>query len=819
MNCNQRRSGGLHNVGDGRSLNSLGRASRFAGLFAISLAMLFLAGCPKGNSEYDQGKKSEAIEDYDSAVIHYERALKTDPLNAEYKLRLMRMRFEDGQYHVEQGRKLREQGNLQMALAEFQKALLIDPGSPIAQQEIQSTMEAMAAKSAAERAPAPATAQEEPKVMPGPPELKPLSRAPINLKMTNDSRVIFDTVAKLAGLTVVFDPDFTSRRIAAELTNVTLEQAMDIVSLEAKAFWKPVTNDIIFIAPDQAQKRRDYEEEVVRTIYLKNTILPQDLTEIVNGLRQLLDLRRLQQFNAQNAIIVRDTPDKVMLAEKIINDIDKPKAEVVIQFSVLQVSRTRMQELGINPGTSVGNLASVTFTPPTGTTTTTSTTSTGTTTTTPTTGIALNQLHSLGTGDYSITLPSATATAALTDSDTKIIDDPEIRMVDGQEAKLRVGSRVPVATGSFQAGVGVGATGGGAGLVNPLVNTQFQYIDVGVIVHVTPRIHPEDREVSLKLSIDVSSVSGTQSIGGINQPVISTKKIEHDVRLQDGEVNILGGLIERKNSKALAGWPGLSQIPFLKYFTSETDTENDDEEDLIVVTPHIIRIPNITAENLRSIASGTDTNPEIRLESVVMTPPLPTQAAANGAAGTAPVVGTAPAMAPGAPTGSAAPGMPAAPSTSGTAAPGTQAQPQAAPGATAQLGFEPAAVPLKAGEIATIGVVVQGAQDLFSVPMLIQYDPKVVSIEDVRQGEFLSGGGQQPIAVVQRVDKERGQAIVSGTRMPNTPGVSGNGTIFGLVVRGVAPGTSTLSILQVNARDSQQRPLQFVTKETTVTVQ
>jgi len=758
--------------------------------------MLFLAGCPKGNSEYNQGKKAEAVDDYDSAVIHYERALKSDPLNAEYKLRLMRMRFEDGQYHVDQGRKLADQGNLQMALVEFQKGLMIDPASPIAQQEIQRTMDAMAAKNAAERAPTAVQNNDngEPKLMVGPPELKPLSRAPINLKMTNDSRAIFDTVAKLAGLTVVFDPDFTSRRIAAELTNVTLEQALDIVSLESKAFWKPVTNDIIFVAPDQAQKRRDYEEEIVRTIYLKNTLLPQDLTEIINGLRQLLDLRRVQQFNSQNAIVVRDTPDKVMLAEKIINDVDKPKAEVVVQFSVLQARRDRIQDLGINPGTS----ASLTFTPPGTTSTTTNNSSNSTSTNTA--GLPLNQLHSVGTGDYSVTLPSATATALLTDSQTRIIDDPEIRMVDGQEAKLRIGERVPVATGSFQAGVGVGTTGT-AGLVNPLVNTQFQYLDVGVIVDVTPRIHPENHEISLKLSIEVSSVTGSQNIGGINQPVISTKKVEHDVRLQDGEVNVLGGLIERTNSKNLAGWPGLSEIPFLKYFTSDNRTENEDEEDLIVVTPHIIRIPNITAENLRSIASGSDTNPEIRLESVVMTPNLPAQAGANGPTPAAPA--GAPAI-PGAAPGAAAPGA---------------ATPQAQPSAMGELGFEPAAATIKVGETTTIGVSVKNAQDLYSVPMLIQYDPKVVSIEDVRQGGFLSGGGQQPIAVVQRVDKERGQAIVSATRMPNTPGVSGNGTIVGLIVRGVAAGNSTITILQVNARDSQQRPLQFTTREASVKVQ
>ena len=799
-------------MGDGASLKRLGTAGRHAGICVISLAILVLTGCPKGNNEFNEGKKSEAINDYDSAVIHYDRALKSDPLNTEYKLKLTRMRFEAGQYHVDQGRKLREMGNLQLALAEFQKALMIDPASPIAQQEIQNTMNALA-KSAAEKAPQPtAPAEEQPKAMAGPPQLKPISRAPINLKMTNDSRVIFDTVAKLAGLTVVFDPDFTSRRIAAELTDVTLEQALDIVALESKAFWKPVTNDIIFVAPDQAQKRRDYEEEVVRTIYLRNTILPQDLTEIVNGLRQLLDLRRVQQFNAQNAIIVRDTPDKVMLAEKIVNDIDKPKAEVVIQFSVLQARRDRIRDLGINPGTS----ASLTFTPPNATTTPTNGTNNGTSSNN-NTGLTLSQLRSVGTGDYSITLPSATATALLTDSQTRIIDDPAIRMVDGQDAKLRIGDRVPVATGSFQAGVGVGATGAGGSIVNPLVNTQFQYLDVGVIVDVTPRIHSDNREVSLKLSVEVSSVTGQQNIGGINQPVISTRKIEHDVRLQDGEVNILGGLIERTNSRSISGWPGLSQIPFLRYFTSDEKVENEDQEVLIVVTPRIIRIPNITAENLRSIASGTDTNPEIRLESVVMTPPV--QAAANRAPTPAGAQGPTPAApAPGAAPGTQVPGapVPGAPATEAPAA-GTPAP--TAPGAPMpQLIFEPATASVKAGETTTIGVVVQGAQDLYSIPMLMQYDPKIISVEDVRQGGFLSGG-QQPIAVVQRVDKERGQAIVSATRMPNTPGVSGSGTIFGVVVRGVGAGTSTLSILQVNARDSQQRPLQFVTKEATVKVQ
>lgn len=771
-------------------------------LLCAAFVLAALTSCSQGNQEFNQGKKAEAVQDYDTAVVHYQRALKADPTNVDFKLKLDRTRFEASQAHVELGEKLVQKGELQLALAEFQKATLIDPSSPVAQQELQRTTDAIAAKQAASTPPAAPPApspSQQPEVMAGPPELKPLSRTPINLRMTNDVKMVYDTVAKLAGLTVVFDPDLGARRISVELNNVTIEQALDIISLEAKSFWKPVTNEIIFVAPDQAQKRRDYEEEVVKTIYLDNTILPQDLTEIVNALRQLLDLRRVQQFNGQNAIIVRDTPDKVMLAEKIIKDIDKPKPEVVIEFAVLQTDRTRMRDLGISPGTS----ASIAFSPPcisssTVTCSNSSTSANGTNSTTTTTGsIPLNQIKGISTADYAVTLPGANVNALLTDSTTQIIDNPEIRIVDGQDAKLRIGSRVPVATGSFQAGVGVGTAGAAGSVINPLVNTQFQYLDVGVIVDVTPRIHP-DYSVSMKLSIEVSSVTGTQSIGGINQPVISTRKIEHDIRLADGEVSVLGGLVENSKTRTTSGWPGFSQIPFLKYFTSDNTSNSDDQEVLLVVTPHVVRMPSITAENLQSIASGTDTNAELRLDTAVLTPSLAPTATQNPA----PTPGVA-----AAPAGAPASAAPAAPNPA----------PAAAQGAQPRLGFDPANVNLKPGDTTTIAITVQNAQDLFSVPLLLQYNPAVISVEDVRQGDFLSGG-TQPIAIVQRVDKERGQAIVSATRMPNTPGVSGSGTLFGVVVRGVAPGNTQLSVLQVNARDSQQRPVPFVTSEATIRI-
>ncbi len=746
-------------------------------LTAILLAcvVVWVSGCPKGGGDYKAGKKAEELKDWDTALINYQRALQADPKNVEYKLKTARIRFEAGQFHVEQGLKYRDKGQLQLALAEFQKALAIDPSSPIAEQEIRPTLETIAAQQAVPGDTTPTPPTEEGKLMEKPPELQPLSRAPINLKISNDARIVYETIGKLAGLTVIFDPDFPARRISAEFTNVTLEQALDVVSLQAKAFWKPVTSNIILVIPEQPQKRRDYEEQVVKTFYLGNTVQPQDLTEIVTGLRQLLDLKRIQQMNSQNAIIIRDTPDKLLLAEKIIRDIDRPKPEVVIQVSVLQVRRDRLRDLGIRPETG----AQILFTPDVP-----ATAGGAAGATTSGNRIPLNQVSKLSSKDYSVTLPGATATALLTDSTTKLIQNPQIRVVDGQSAKLNVGDRVPVATGSFQAGVGVGTTGG-AGIVNPLVNTQFQYIDVGVNVDITPRIHL-NREISMKVSVEVSSVSGRTNIGGIEQPIISQRKISHDVRLKEGEASILGGLIDRSDTKSIAGWPGFARIPILRYFFSGEKVESTENEVLIILVPRIVRALSITAENLSGISAGTDTNVQVRREAQGQAPSVP----------------------------------PAAPPQEGQ----LQGQPQQPPtagapaGGTGRVRFEPSNISLRPGETATVSVVVEDVQDLFSIPFLLQYNPAVISVEEVRHGGFLSGGTQE-IAIVQRIDRERGNAVISATRQPNTSGVTGTGTLVGIVIRAVSSGESKLSVVQVNARDSQQKPIPLVTSEATFRVQ
>jgi len=750
---------------------------------------LLTAGCPKGNTEFNQGAKAETIQDYDAALTYYQKAAKADPYNANYKIKLNQVRFEAGELHVKQGLALRKKGDLPGAAAEFQRAQTIDPASSIADQELRKTVDMIAEKNReADVAAEPHSDPGQPTLAAMPPEIKPLSLAPINYKASNDAKIIFDTIGKLAGLTVIYDPDFPARRITADLNNVTLEQALDIVSLQSKAFWKPVTENIIFVIPDQPQKRRDYEEQVIKTFYLSNTVQPQDLTEIVTGLRQLLDLKRIQQVNSQNAIIVRDTPDKLRLAQKMIEDIDKAKPEVVVQVEVLQARTDRLRDLGVLPG----QQASVAFTP-NGTTSTSTPGTTGGTPTT-TTGLGLDRLKHLSTKDYSVTLPGATANAVLTDTYTKIIQNPEIRSVDGQPAKLRVGDRIPIATGSFSSGLGL--TGGTTGGISPLVNTQFTYQDVGVNVDMTPRIHP-NREVSLKIKVEVSSVTGVSTIGGIQQPIISARSFDGDIRLKEGEVNIISGLFERTDTKTLNGWPGLAKIPFLRYLFSEDKTDHQDNEVLIVLIPRIVRLPDWTKANLRPLYSGSETNVQVKRDSDVRAPAIPPQA-------------TVP---------QPQPNQNVAPVTPPPSAQGAAPAPNAAAGTqTANLRFEPRTLSLKPGQSATIGVVVENVNDLYSIPLLLQYNPAVISVEEVQHGGFLSGGTQE-IAIVQRVDKEHGQAIISATRMPNTPGVSGSGTLIGIVVKALAPGSSNLSIVQVNAKDSQQKLIPLVTSEATLQVQ
>jgi general secretion pathway protein D len=774
--------------------------SRLLSIFlAVSMVTLLVAA-DSASSLYSKGEDAEARQDYETAYADFLQAYKLKPKNAAYRASMERTRFLAGAAHVKRGLQLRDSGKLEEALAEFQRALAIDPSSFIAEQEIRRTkvmMQSQQEKGATDIT-GPDVLSKRIEAAGGPIELQPISDTPITLKLTEDSKVIYDTIGKLAGINVLFDPDYISKRVHVELNNVTLLEALQIVALESKTFWRPVTTNTIFVAADTPSKRKELEQNVIRTFYLSNLAQPTELQDVVNTMRTILDVSRVTQIPSQSAIVVRGSPDQVALADKIIGDLDKAKPEVVVDVAIMQITRSKIRDLGIQPPASA--TVALTNNVNSTSTTTSATTASGnsaTVTSGATTGtISLNSFSHLNATDFLVTIPSATLNASLSDSNTKILQNPQIRALDGQKATLKIGDRVPVATGSFQPGIG------GVG-INPLVNTQFQYIDVGVNIDITPRVHA-NREVTLKLAMDVSSVTSTTNIGGISQPVIGQRKIEHEIRLKEGESNLLGGLLEDDDIKNISGFPFLASIPFFRYFFSSEHTDKEHNEIVFVLTPHVVRSQELTALNLRPIDIGTANAIDLRRLSTSK-PPGP-QPGTSGQPATQPRQGQ--------------PGQPATPGgvpQSQNTIPGNTAVQNPGTGQEPVLSFDPPQTTQTLGSTFPVNIKIAGAQNVYSVPLMVQYNPQMLQLENVSNGNFLSQDGQA-VAVVHRDDPSSGTLQISATRPPNAGGVSGQGTVFTLTFLAKAAGEGQVAISRAGLKDGNMQPISASGTSATIVV-
>ena len=766
------------------------------------LLCLSVAGFARTDSAkalYGKGADAEARQNYEQAYDYFKQAYDLKPKDLKYRASYERTRFLAAASHVHRGQLLRDAGKLEEALAEFEKALSIDGSSFIAQQELRRTQQMIqeGKNPQPQASAAGATAlRRRLESAQGPVELAPISNVPITLKLTEDTKVIYETIGKLAGINVLFDPDYTARRVRIELNGVTLEDALEIVSFETKTFWRPVTPNTIFVAQDNPAKRKELEQNVIKTFYLSNLSQPTELQDVVNAMRTILEVSRIQQLPSQGAIVVRGTPDQMALAQKLIDDLDKAKPEVVVEVAVMQVSRDKMHNLGISPPTSatVALQSNINQTPAAGGSTTT-TQSTGTPNT-----INLNRIANLNATDFQITIPQATATALLSDSTTKLIQNPQIRALDGQKASLKIGDRVPVATGSFQPGVG------GVG-INPLVNTQFQYLDVGVNIDITPRVHA-GREVTLKLSLDISAVTGRQDIGGIQQPIIGQRKIEHEIRLKDGEVNLLGGILEDQQTKSLSGIPGLANVPILKYLFSQTSTEHRENEIVFVLIPHIIRGPEYSRSNVEMLDVGTANALELRRTSK---PAAPAASSPQTPAPQAQIPQPAQPQA-AIPQPQVQPAMPQP----GQPNPQTPA-PEAGAGAASFL-FDPPALTQAKGSTFAVNVMLSGGQNVYSVPIQLNYDPNQLQVVNVSNGGFLSQDGQA-VALVHRDDPSTGTLQITATRPPGAGGVSGQGAVITLTFMAKSPGQSALTITRGGARDPAMQPIPMSGAQAAVSVQ
>jgi general secretion pathway protein D len=717
------------------------------------------AAAESAKSLYKKGQDLEARQDYINAFEAYNEAYNQKPTDLKYRIAYQRTRFLAAAAHVNKGQVLRESGNLAEAMNEFVYAAKIDPSSVIATQEIRRTKALLDAATGAPSGTPPPTPPVSPitkrlEEAAGPIELAPISNQPLTLEISNDSKNVYETIGKLAGVNVLFDPEYVPRRVTLKLNGVSLQESLDILAFHSGSFWRPVTPNTIYVAANTPAKRKELEQNVLKTFYLSNISTPTDMQDIVTALRTVLDLQKLSQVNSQNAIIIRDTPDKIAMAEKLIGDLDKGKPEVIVDIAIMQVRRDKLRNLGVTPPAS----ATVQLTGPT-TSTTTSTTTTGTTTpATTSNNLTLNSFQALKATDFAVSIPAATANFLFTDNNSKLLQNPQIRASDGVKASLKIGDRVPIATGSIGNPLG-GVLNSTAGLVN----TQFQYLDVGVNIDITPRVYP-DREIGLKLSLDVSSVTGTSTIGGISQPIISQRKIEHDIRLKDGEVNLVGGIFEQTDTNSVAGLPWLAQLPFFKYFFSSENKERIDNEIVFILIPHVIRAQEITALNNKAIDIGTANYLDLRRVSQ--------------------------------PTGTASPAPQTPAPQSAPVQPPAAAQPQTPPAASPPAGgtalfFDPAVASPASGSTFSVNVSLRSAADLFSAPVQISYDPSVLQFVSIANGDILTKDGQA-VALVHREDS--GSVQASATRPPGSGGVSGDGTLFTLTFQAKKLGQAVIGV-------------------------
>lgn len=587
--------------------------NRLKPIFAAILISLTLASCASYHA-YQQARSAEQSKDWDTAVQQYEKALAIDPDNREYKLAYDRARREASRAHFEKGKVLRgeasqatgpEQYRLaQLAATELQLVVKLDPTNQFAAIELSKAYQII---EDFQRAAAESTSVDEIKrraaaniTKAQPPELNPASNDPISLNFPRDTPIkdIYRALGNAFGLNILYDQAVKDDRITIELRDVTAQQALERVMQAGNHFYKVLDERTIIVVPDNPQARRDYEDLVIRTFYLSNG----DAEQVTNVVRTMIEARNVFPLKALNAITIRDTADKVRIAEKIIEANDKAKAEVVVQVELVQLDLNRIRDIGMAISgfkDAEGNQsASANATPIVGGQVFTG----GTLAQIQQVAGSLNTLR----GNLNFSIPTVTYSLLKTYGNSELLANPELRISEGEKATLHIGQRIPVPVTTIS-GYNPGTTQPGQNPNLTVPYTSFQYQDVGIKVSMEPRVH-HNREVTLKLTVEVSNRGTDVEFAGQRQPTFATRTIESTIRLKDGETNFLAGLIQSNKVQSATKTPILGDIPLIgRLFTNEHRDET--RTDLVLtMTPHIVRIPDITEEDVAPMWVGTGNN-------------------------------------------------------------------------------------------------------------------------------------------------------------------------------------------------------------------
>jgi general secretion pathway protein D len=557
----------------------------------LALLVLAAAGCAT-SAAFRNGEKAERLQDYDRAVIEYQRAIKDSPDNVAYHQALERARLRAATEHTNAARRLAGRGLYDEALAEYRLALQFDPQAPSVAEEMHD-VEARRHQTSLSVEQAKVRARE--RNLPGL-DLPPEAQQPLGLVFRGASlREAYLALGRVAGVNVTFDPSFQDATVSLDLRDVGFEQALNALDAAGRTFHRVVDAKVLNIVPDTPAKRREFEEQVVKTFYLSTA----DAKQVIDLLRVVLGARRVAPVPGANAITINDTPEKVAAAERIVEAVDKRRAEVVVEVQILEVNRNKLKDYGIyiTSGLDAQGTQGVAA------------------------GIFPNpDIKNPNDQPYSsnnlvvTSLPGAVVRLLETDSNTRILANPQLRISEGETAQARFGDQVPVPVTTFAAI----ATGGVA--QQPI--TSFEYKNVGVNIDITPRVH-HDGEVTLQLKLDISAV-GAPGYQGL--PTFSSRTVNSTIRLRDGETNLLAGLILDNERRGLTGLPGIASIPFIGRLFARNQEEATQTDIVMTLTPHVIRRPDITEEDLRSFRVGGEPSPFVFEAPAPPPTPAPTPA-------------------------------------------------------------------------------------------------------------------------------------------------------------------------------------------------
>ncbi len=758
----------------------------------LMLALCLQWGCA-AQMTFRKGQGDAKRGDWDLAVARFTKALAKSPDNITYRIALENARIQASRRHFEAARKAQQAQDLDKAAEELQIASNFDPANKSASDELtivrakirkreeeraqRSDFDALKARASAARVPLPV--------------LSPRSQAPISLKFADQSlQKILESLGKLAGVNVIFDADYRDKRWSVDLTGVTFEEALTQITFTNRFFYKVLDQNTVIVVSETANKRKQYDDQLVRTFYLQNA----EVNETVQLLKSLAQIQKAGGNPSLSAITVMGSPDEIALAERIIELNDKPRGEVMVEVNIFEVNRTQLKNYGIE----LSNYsAGATFSP----------TGAEGEVASGITSVRAHLLSSLNLSDFVVSIPSSLFTRFLqTESTVKIIASPKLRAAEGKKTALKIGTEVPIPITTFTAN----AQGGNQTFVPA---TSFQYRNVGVTLELTPKVNASG-DVVLELQAEFSLLGDDRNVGSTGNPLIVptflTRNVTGILRLHDGETSLIGGLVQGREADSFRGVAGLQSIPLLNRLLTSKTKNADESEVIISITPHLVRGPKLTEQDLQPLYVGT--KELIRVPSA--RPPIfgaPDQGPPASDVAPAPAVPQPPpAATPPPPAVGATPAPdgdpaaeegeePAAPMAGPLPAPAPPAQrtPSAAP---LRAVWSPAEARAKAGETTTLSLVLLGARNVTGVELQLVYDPAALQVVEVNPGTLLTLDGAS-VGVERQL--ESGRARVRFTR---PQAATGSGAVAVLKLKALQAGTATVGVESLAVPGAAEAP-------------